>query len=35
MEQNASDLILLVGWFLVTMSLPIVIGIIAVFIERS
>ena len=35
MEQNAFDLLVLVGGFLGAMSLPIVIGIVAVLREKA
>ncbi len=35
MEQNAADLLVLFGAFVVIMSLPIVIGIVAVIMERE
>ncbi len=35
MEQNASDLLLLLGCLLATMSLPIWIGIIAVLRDKA
>ncbi len=35
MEQNASDLLLLLGGFLATMSLPIWIGIVAVLRDKA
>lgn len=35
MEQNAFDLVILFGAFMVVMALPVVIGLVAVFSERE